>query len=374
MTGALDGIVVADFSRVLAGPYATMLLGDLGAGVIKVERAGVGDDTRGWGPPFDPTGMATYFGSINRNKSSLFLDLSSTDGLNEALALAQRADIMIENFKTGSFDRMGLGYEAISAVNPGVIYCSISGFGSGAGAELPGYDLLVQAMGGLMSVTGPAPGEPTKVGVALVDVITGLHAVYGILAALHHRSVTGMGQHIEVNLLSSLLSAMVNQSASQVAGGVTPGILGNDHPSITPYSVYSTGDRPLIIAVGNDQQFRSAATVLGIPEMADDERFATNTARVAHRDVVRTMMEERLVTEGADHWYAELTKVGVPCGPINDLATAFGLATELGLNPIVHVEGSPTPLVANPVHMSATPPSYRLAPPVMPTLSGSADG
>jgi crotonobetainyl-CoA:carnitine CoA-transferase CaiB-like acyl-CoA transferase len=374
MTGALDGIVVADFSRVLAGPYATMLLGDLGAEVVKVERAGVGDDTRGWGPPFDSTGAATYFGSINRNKSSLFLDLGSDDGMTEALALAHRADIMIENFKPGAFDRMGLGYQTISAVNTSVVYCSISGFGSGAGAELPGYDLLVQAMGGLMSVTGAAPGEPTKVGVALVDVITGLHAVYGILAALHHRSVTGIGQHVEVNLLSSLLSAMVNQSAAQIAGGVTPGILGNDHPSVAPYSVYATGDRQLIVAVGNDRQFRSAATVLGIPEMADDERFATNTARVAHRDLVRTIMEERLVTKGADHWYAELTKVGVPCGPINDLATAFGLATELGLNPVVTAQGSPIPLVANPLRMSATPPSYRLAPPMMPSAIESTDG
>jgi crotonobetainyl-CoA:carnitine CoA-transferase CaiB-like acyl-CoA transferase len=225
-----------------------------------------------------------------------------------------------------------------------------------------------------MSVTGPAPGEPTKVGVALVDVITGLHAVYGILAALHHRSVSGVGQHIEVNLLSSLLSAMVNQSAAQVAGGVTPGILGNDHPSITPYSVYATGDRQLIIAVGNDQQFRSAATVLGIAEMADDERFATNTARVAHRDLVRSMMEARLVTKGADHWYAELTKVGVPSGPINDIATAFGLATDLGLNPIVNVDGSPIPLVANPLQMSATPPTYRLAPPAMQGSTTSIDG
>ena len=371
MTGALEGIVVADFSRVLAGPYATMLLGDLGAEVVKVERAGAGDDTRGWGPPYDSTGMATYFGSVNRNKSSLFLDLSQTDDMAQAVALAHRADIMIENFKPGAFDRMGLGYEAVSAHNPGVIYCSISGFGSGAGAEMPGYDLLVQAMGGLMSVTGPGPGEPTKVGVALVDVITGLHAVYGILAALHHRSVTGQGQRIEVNLLSSLLSAMVNQSAAHVAGGVTPGILGNDHPSIAPYSVYATDDRPLIIAVGNDRQFRSTVTVLGIPEMADDERFATNTARVAHRELVRSMLEERLATAGADHWYAALTAVGVPSGPINDIATAFGLATELELEPVVKVDGSPVPFVANPVRMSKTPPSYRIAPSTLPPADES---
>ena len=207
MTGALDGIVIADFSRVLAGPYATMLLGDLGAEVIKVERAGVGDDTRGWGPPYDSTGMATYFGSVNRNKSSIFLDLADAGDMAEAKALAHRADVMIENFKPGALERMGLGYDSVSSSNPGVIYCSISGFGSGPGADMPGYDLLVQAMGGLMSITGPGPGEPTKVGVALVDVITGLHAVYGILAALHHRGVTGQGQHVEVNLLSSLLSS-----------------------------------------------------------------------------------------------------------------------------------------------------------------------
>ncbi len=362
MTGALDGIVIADFSRVLAGPYATMLLGDLGAEVIKVERAGVGDDTRGWGPPYDSTGMATYFGSVNRNKSSVFLNLADADDMAEAKALAHRADVMIENFKPGALERMGLGYDSVSSSNPGVIYCSISGFGSGPGADMPGYDLLVQAMGGLMSITGPGPGEPTKVGVALVDVITGLHAVYGILAALHHRGVTGQGQHVEVNLLSSLLSAMVNQSAAHVAGGVTPGILGNDHPSIAPYSVYATADRPLIIAVGNDRQFRSTVTVLGIPEMADDERFATNTARVAHRELVRTLLEDQLATRGADHWYTALTAVGVPSGPINDIATAFTLATDLDLNPVATVDGSDVPFVANPLRMSKTPPTYRLAP------------
>ena len=359
--GALDGVVVADFSRVLAGPYATMLLGDLGAEVVKVERPGAGDDTRHWGPPYAADGTATYFAGVNRNKRSLWLDLSSPEGLAEARALALRADVMVENFKPGGLARMGLGYEDLAAENPRLILCSISGFGSGA--ELPGYDLLVQAMGGLMSVTGPGAGEPTKVGVALVDVITGLHAVYGILAALRHRDVTGEGQHVEVNLLSSLLSAMVNQTSAYVAGGVVPGILGNDHPSIVPYAVYATADKPLVLAVGNDRQFRSLVTVLGIAEAADDERFATNPARVAHRAEVRALLESALSSDGADRWARDLTAAGVPCGPINGLDDAFALAASLELSPVVDVPGSTVPQVANPLRMSATPPTYRLAPP-----------
>ena len=361
--GALDGVVVADFSRVLAGPYATMLLGDLGAEVVKVERPGSGDDTRHWGPPYAADGTATYFAGVNRNKQSLLLDLATPEGLADARALALRADVMVENFKPGTLDRMGLGYDTLATDNPGLVLCSISGFGSGAGAELPGYDLLVQAMGGLMSVTGPDAGHPTKVGVALVDVVTGLHAVYGILAALRHRDRTGQGQHVEVNLLSSLLSAMVNQSSAYVAGGVVPGILGNDHPSITPYSVYATADRSIVLAVGNDRQFRSLVTVLGIPEVADDVRFATNPARVAHRAEVREVLEAALASGGADAWYAELTAAGVPCGPINGLDDAFALATSLELEPVVAVPGSTVPQVANPLRLSAAPPTYRLVPP-----------
>ncbi|HET7900421.1 MAG TPA: CoA transferase [Candidatus Nanopelagicales bacterium] len=363
MSGALDGIVVADFSRVLAGPYATMLLGDLGAEVVKVERPGAGDDTRHWGPPYAADGTATYFAGVNRNKRSSWLDLSSPEGRAEARTLALRADVMVENFKPGGLARMGLGYDELAAENPRLILCSISGFGSGAGAELPGYDLLVQAMGGLMSVTGPGAGEPTKVGVALVDVITGLHAVYGILAALRHRDVTGEGQHVEVNLLSSLLSAMVNQSSAYVAGGVVPGILGNDHPSIVPYAVYATADKPLVLAVGNDRQFRSLCVVLGIADEADDERFATNPARVAHRAEVRALLETALASDGADRWADRLTAAGVPCGPINGLDDAFALATSLELAPVVHVPGSPVPQVANPLQMSVTPPTYRVGPP-----------
>jgi crotonobetainyl-CoA:carnitine CoA-transferase CaiB-like acyl-CoA transferase len=363
--GALDGIVVADFSRVLAGPYATMLLADLGAEVVKVERPGAGDDTRHWGPPYAVDGTATYFAGVNRNKASRFLDLSSPDGLAEARSLALGADVVVENFKPGTMDKLGLGYDSLSIENPRVIVCSISGFGSGDGASLPGYDLLVQAMGGLMSVTGPQADHPTKVGVALVDVITGLHAVYGILAALRHRDATGVGQHVEVTLLSSLLSALVNQGSAYVAGGVVPGILGNDHPSITPYGVYATADRPLVLAVGNDGQFRSLCTVLGV-DLAGDARYATNPSRVANRADLRVRLEAALASNGADHWHAPLTAAGVPCGPINDIAGAFDLATSLGLDPVVAVPGSPVPQVANPLRLSATPATYRTPPPAMP--------
>lgn len=358
MTGALEGLVVADFSRVLAGPYATMLLADLGAEVVKVERPGTGDDTRAWGPPYAADGQSTYFHSVNRNKRSVAIDLRSPDGLAEARTLALRADVLVENFKPGNLDRLGLGYDALAVENPGLVYCSISGFGSGAGASLPGYDLLVQAMGGLMSITGPGPGHPTKVGVALVDVITGLHAVYGILAALRHRDRTGEGQHVEVNLLSSLLSALVNQSSAYVAAGVVPEILGNDHPSIAPYSVYQAADRSLVIAVGNDGQFRALVDVLGCPELADDARFATNPARVANRDPLRELLESALAGRTASEWQEKLTQAGVPCGVVNDLAGAFDLAAGLGLAPVASLPGSLVPQVANPIRLSETPPAY----------------
>jgi crotonobetainyl-CoA:carnitine CoA-transferase CaiB-like acyl-CoA transferase len=365
--GALDGVVVADFSRVLAGPYATMLLADLGAEVVKVERPGAGDDTRHWGPPYASDGQATYFTGVNRNKTTLWLDLATDEGREVARALALRADVVVENFKPGGMDRMGLGYADLVAQDPRTIVCSISGFGSGEGANLPGYDLLVQAMGGLMSVTGPEAGHPTKVGVALVDVVTGLHAVYGILAALRHRDLTGKGQHVEVNLLSSLLSALVNQASSYVAGGVVPGILGNDHPSITPYGVYATADRPIVLAVGNDGQFRTLCRVLGSEQLGDDERFATNPARVSHRAQLRALLEADLAAQGASQWHRALTDAGVPCGPINDVAGAFDLAASLGLEPVVSVPGSDVPQVANPLRLSATPPTYRTPPPRLPT-------
>ena len=358
--GALDGVVVADFSRVLAGPYATMLLADLGAEVVKVERPGSGDDTRAWGPPWRGE-QSTYFASVNRNKESVVLDLADAEGRQQAFELAARADVLVENFKPGAFDRLGLGYDALRVANPGLVYCSITGFGTTGGADLPGYDLLVQAVGGLMSITGASPEEPVKVGVALVDVITDLHATVGILAALHERARSGVGQRVEVNLLSSLLSGMVNQSAGYVAAGFVPTIMGNRHPSIAPYESYPTADTPMVIAVGNDRQFRACAEVLGAPEWADDPRFATNPDRVQHRDELFRLMCGRLAGAGADHWFAALSAVGVPAGPINDMAGAFRLAESLGLDPVATSGGEPT--VANPIRLGRTPVQYRSAPP-----------
>lgn len=365
MTGALEGLVVVDFSRVLAGPYATMMLGDFGAEVIKVERPGVGDDTRQWGPPYDSSGVATYFNAVNRNKRSVVIDLASAAGREQARDLVRRADVVVENFRPGTMDKLGLGYAELSALRPGLIYCSITGFGRDGGAALPGYDLLVQAVGGLMSITGTEPGDPTKVGVALVDVLAGMHALAGILAALAHRNRTGEGQRVETNLLSTLLSSLVNQASGYLGAGVVPVIMGNRHPSIAPYQTFDTADRPIAVAVGNDKQFRAFSAAIGLPELADDPRFATNPQRVANRDALCALIEPALKRSGADHWFTTLTEVGVPAGPINDLAEAFDFARRLGLEPEVAVPDSPTPQVANPIRLSATPVSYRSGPPAL---------
>ncbi|MER5436955.1 CoA transferase [Streptomyces sp. NPDC002790] len=364
--GALSGLVVADFGRVLAAPYLTMLLADLGAEVIKVERPGVGDETRSWGPPF-ADGEATYFLGVNRNKRSVALDLTGEPGREAARAIAARADVLVENFRPGTMDRLGLGYEELSALNPGLVYCSVTGFGTAEGAALPGYDLLVQAMGGLMSVTGEPGGQGTKAGVALVDVITGMHAGLGVMAALRHRERTGEGQKVEVSLLTSLLSALTNQASAHVAGGVVPRAMGNKHPSIAPYEVLDAKDRPLALAVGNDRQFGALCAELGVPALADDPRFASNTARVAHREELLTELSERLRERGADEWFETLTAVGVPCGPINDLGEAFAFAERLGLAPRVHIDDpnreAPAAQVAHPIRLSAAPAAYVTAPP-----------
>ncbi|MCW2983922.1 MAG: CoA transferase, partial [Conexibacter sp.] len=281
---ALDDLVIVDFSRVLAGPLATMVLADLGATVVKVERPGAGDDTRAWGPPFDERGRATYFQAVNRNKASEALDLTTEAGAARARALIAGADVVVENFRPGVMDRLGLGWEALHAADPELVYCSITGFGAGAGAALPGYDLLVQAVGGLMSITGEAGGEPQKVGVALVDVVTGLFAAVGILAALRHRERTGAGQRVEVDLLSSLLAGLVNQGSAYTLAGAVAGRMGNAHPSIAPYELLPAGAGELVLAVGNDKQFAALCAVLGAPALAADARYATNGARVAHRE------------------------------------------------------------------------------------------
>ncbi|MFE7547186.1 CaiB/BaiF CoA transferase family protein [Streptomyces gardneri] len=360
--GALEGIVVADFGRVLAGPYMTMLLADLGADVIKIERPGSGDDTRAWGPPF-AGGEATYFLGVNRNKRSVSLDLTDPEDLATARAIVDRADVLVENFRPGTMEKLGLGYEDVRASNPGLVYCSVNGFGTAEGARLPGYDLLVQAMGGLMSVTGEPDGPGTKAGVALVDVITGLHAGLGVLAALRHREHTGEGQRVEVSLLTSLLSALTNQAAAHLGAGVVPRAMGNSHPSIAPYEVFEARDRPLVLAVGTDRQFRTLCDRLGRRELADDPRFATNTARVAHREELVEELSGPLGTRTADGWFEELSAAGVPCGPINDVAAAFDLADRLGLAPRVPEAAAGPGQVANPIRLGATPPSYRGAPP-----------
>ncbi|MFD5002803.1 CaiB/BaiF CoA transferase family protein [Streptomyces mutabilis] len=358
---ALAGLRIADFSRVLAGPYATMLLADLGAEVVKVERPGTGDDTRAWRPPADASGTSTYFLGVNRNKRSVTLDLATDEGRDRARELIARSDVVVENFRPGTMAKLGLGHEELLAADPRLVYCSVTGFGTGAGAELPGYDLLVQAVGGLMSVTGEPDGEPTKTGVALVDVITGLHATVGILAALRHRERTGEGQLVEVSLLGSLLSAMANQASGYVAAGVVPGRLGNAHPSIAPYETFHTADRPIALAVGNDRQFAALAALLGAPELADDARFRTNPDRVAHRGELRALLQDRLRTRGADHWAGALPAAGVPAGPVNALDEAFSYAERLGVEAVVDVAG--TRQVAHPIRLAATPARYRLAPP-----------
>ena len=362
MSGPLAGLLVADFSRVLAGPFATMLLGDLGADVVKVEHPDGGDETRAWGPPFHGE-HSTYYLAVNRNKRSVALDLKDQRDRRAARALAGRADVLVENFKPGALERLGLGFEDLRRDNPGLVWCSISGFGREAGAELPGYDFLVQAMSGLMSITGPAGGEPTKVGVALVDVLTGLYAFGGVLAALRERDRTGRGQRVEVSLLGSALASLVNQASSYLCTGRPPRAMGNRHPSITPYETLATADRPLVVAVGNDGQFARLCRVLGLPEAAADPRFATNADRVRHRDELAALLEQALAARGAADWVAALAGAGVPCGMVNDVGEAFALAERLGLGAVVEAGG--VPQVANPIRLPSSPASYRLAPPAL---------
>jgi crotonobetainyl-CoA:carnitine CoA-transferase CaiB-like acyl-CoA transferase len=365
----LGTLRILDFSRILAGPFATMLLADLGADVIKVERPGTGDETRSWGPPFDEQGRATYFQSVNRNKHSVVLDLTDEPDLERARSFAGAADVIVENFRPDVMDKLGLGYETLAAENPGLIFCSITGFGAGAGAELPGYDLLVQALGGLMSITGSPEGEPQKVGVALVDILAGLFASVGILAALRHRDRTGEGQRVEVNLLSSLLAGLVNQASAYTIAGSVPGRMGNAHPSISPYELYATGDGDLVLAVGNERQFAALCEVLDAPELAADPRFGSNSDRVTNRAELKAELIARLAAAPAAAWAARLTAARVPAGVVNDLAGAFALAQSLGLEPVVDVpspDGPPVPLTRNPITLSRTPPTYRSAPPDLP--------
>ena len=366
--GPLSGLLVADFSRILAGPYATMLLADLGAEVVKVEGPG-GDDTRTWAPPVRATAggdVATYYLGVNRNKRSVALDLKDPGDAEAARELARRADVLVENFKPGGLARFGLDYASVAAANPAVVYASISGFGSGPGGRsLPGYDLIVQAISGLMSLTGDPGGDPYRAGVAVFDVMAGLHATIGVLAALEQRHATGRGQHVEVNLLSSAMSGLVNQTSAFVAGGVVPFRMGNSHPSLFPYEPMACADGDLIITAGNDGQFRKLVEVLGVPELADDPRFLRNEDRNTHRDELRPLLVERLRTRTKMEWFRDIIGAGVPCGPINTVDQGVAFAEEVGLDPVVTVgEGEDAvPSIRNPIRFSETAASYRLPPP-----------
>jgi crotonobetainyl-CoA:carnitine CoA-transferase CaiB-like acyl-CoA transferase len=364
----LEGLLVADFSRVLAGPLATMTLADLGARVIKVERPGEGDDTRQWGPPFSSTG-STYFESVNRNKESVCLDLGHEADLGVAVQLALAADIVVENFRPGGMDKLGLGYDRLSRDNPGLIYASISGFGSSGGADLPGYDFMVQALGGLMSITGDAVGSPTKVGVALVDVLTAKDATIGILAAIHARTETGRGRRFEVNLLSSLQGALANQGQAYLGAGVVPQRMGNAHPSIAPYELLNCADGPLAVACGNDGQFRAILGVLALEEFLLDERFSTNHARVTNRTELVAMLESRLATDEASVWQAAFGAVGVPAGQVGTIESGIELAESLGLAPTISVQDATGTTVGtqirNPITWSPPLAPRTIAPPAL---------
>src|SRR5215469_6813994 len=326
-SGPLSGLLVADFSRVLAGPYCTMLLADLGADVIKVESP-AGDDTRSWMPPVTEDGVSTYFLAINRNKRSVALDLKDARDLVLAKALANRADVLVQNFKPGGLRRYGLDYESVAVANPGIIYASISGFGESEG--MPGYDLMVQAISGLMSLTGDQDGPPYRAGISVFDVIAGLHSTIAILAALNHRTATGEGQHLEASLMASALSGMVNQTSAYVAGGTVPFRMGNSHPSLFPYEPLPTADRDMIITAGNDAQFRKLCEVIGAPDLPEDPLYSTNPGRTANRDKLRPLLAARLAAKPAAEWFKELIAAGVPCGPINTVDAGVAFAQEIG--------------------------------------------
>lgn len=360
MRGALSGVKIADFTRVLAGPYATMLLADLGAEVVKVERPETGDETRDWKPPVDSEGRSTYFLGVNRNKTGLVLNLTDPADQTRARDLILSSDVVIENFGAGGMAKFGLDYKSLKKLKPELIYCSITGFGSSdKAAQLPGYDMLIQAMSGLMHVTGDPSGEPTKAGVAVIDVIAGLHASTGILAALRARDEQGIGQLIEIDLFSSALSALTNQSSAYVAGGVDPKRLGNHHPSIVPYGIFTAKDRSIAIAIGNDRQFSKFAELLEI----NDSKYNENSERVKHRNPLINLINEKLQSKSASEWIDLFRKNQIPAGPINTIPEAFIFAESIGLKPIVDIAGAKS--VANPIKLSETPAEYRKAPPTL---------
>jgi crotonobetainyl-CoA:carnitine CoA-transferase CaiB-like acyl-CoA transferase len=376
--GALSGLVVLDLSRILAGPTCTQILGDLGAEVIKIERPGKGDDTRGWGPPFlkdsdgNETAESAYYLSSNRNKASVAVDLASSEGQALIADLAEKADILIENFKVGDLKRRGLDYDTLKTRNPRLIYCSISGFGqTGPYARRAGYDFLIQGMGGIMSLTGfpdEEGGTETKCGTGIADVMCGMYAAVSILAALNHRNNTGNGQYIDISLLDAQVSWLINQGVGYFVTGEVPGRLGNGHPTIVPYETFPGSDRSFTLAAGNDGQFRKFCEVAGAPELAADPRFSTNADRVRNRAELVPILRRLTIEKTAAEWIEALEPVGVPCGPVNDLAQVFAdpqvRERQMRIT-LPHPLSGEVDLIGSPINLEKTPVSYRSAPPLL---------
>ncbi len=376
-TGPLSGLRILDLTRILAGPTCTQLLGDLGADVIKIERPGAGDDTRKWGPPYitdaagRETGESAYYLSCNRNKRSLTLDIARPEGAALARRLLAHCDVLIHNFKVGGLEKYGLGYDQLRGDFPGLVYCAITGFGqTGPYAKRPGYDYLAQAMGGIMSITGPADGPPMKVGVAIADVMCGMYAATAILAALRHRERSGEGQNIDLGLLDAQVAWLVNEASNYLTSGQVPHRRGSAHPNIVPYQVFETADGNFVLAVGNETQYRRFCDFAGHPEWAEDPRFVTNTMRLANREVLCPMIEEATRTRPSAHWLEGLEALGVPASPVNDIAQVFedpqvrhrGMKISM---PHPLAGGGTVDLVGSPIKLSGTPVTYRRAPPTL---------
>jgi crotonobetainyl-CoA:carnitine CoA-transferase CaiB-like acyl-CoA transferase len=375
----LDGIRVLDLSRVLAGPWCTQNLADLGAEVFKIERPGTGDDTRTWGPPFlrdadgNNTSESAYFLCANRNKQSVAIDMSSPEGAALIREFAKSCDVVVENFKVGGLKKYGLDYVSLSELNPRLVYCSVTGFGqSGPLSQRAGYDFLIQGMGGLMSITGEpdsvAGGGPEKVGVAVTDLMAGMYATTGILAALMEREKSGLGQHLDISLFDAQLAMLANQSMNYLTTGIAPKRMGNAHPNIVPYQTFAASDGHVIVACGNDGQFRALCTAMNVPELAIDSRFATNSGRSVNRAELLPQLGAVFMTRTRDAWVAALEACGVPCGPINDIEQAFGSEQAVyreSAREIAHPVAGVAPTVASPLRLSATPVEYNRAPPML---------
>lgn len=375
-TGPLKGIRVFDMTRILAGPSATQILGDMGADIIKIEKPGQGDDTRKWGPPFvkdrngNDTNESSYYLSANRNKRSLSLDFTKPEGLALAKKILATCDVLFENYKAGTLEKYGLGYEQIKKEFPRLIYCSLTGFGhSGPYKDLAGYDFLIQGMGGIMSITGPADGEPYKIGVAQTDLITGLYALSGILAALYHREKTGEGQFIDIALLDAQVAALSNAGQYYLSSGKITPRMGNAHPTIVPYEAFAAADGYIILAIGNDKQFQDFCVFAGRPELCQDARFTENKNRVKNREVLIPVIRDILGEKPRQHWIAELEKRGVPCGPVNNLEQVFADPQVKARGMVIKTSHALSPedikLIANPLRFSKTPVSYDRSPPVL---------